>query len=296
MKALVTGGTGLVGRYIVEELLAAGYEVVVAGRTPPASGLFSAPVGFFEFTLDAAGDYDAPVEGAAFLIHAAFDHVPGRYRGGEGDDPAAFRRRNLDGSVRLFETARRAGLRRAVFLSSRAVYDGIPAGVALTEDTDLAPSSLYGEVKLGCEKALAALSDPDYCAASLRLTGVYGDLHPNKWDGLIGDYLAGRPVPVRAGSEVHGRDVGRAVRLMLEADAAEVGGAVFNVSDLIADTHDILSIVSDARGCPHPLPARADTAAVAAMECGKIRALGWEPGGETLFVETVRRLAGPCRD
>ena len=296
MKALVTGGTGLVGRYVVAALLAAGYEVVVAGRTPPASNLFSAPVGFRAFTLDAAGAYDALFEGVTFLIHAAFDHVPGRYRGGEGDDPAAFRRRNLEGSLRLFEAARRAGLRRAVFLSSRAVYDGIPAGVALTEDTDLAPSSLYGEVKLGCEKVLAALNGPDFCAASLRLTGVYGDLHPNKWDGLIGDYLAGKPVPVRAGSEVHGRDVGRAVRLMLEADMADVGGAVFNVSDIVTDTHNILSIIRDGSGCPHPLPARADTAAVAAMECGKIRALGWEPGGATLFTETVTRLAGPCRD
>jgi UDP-glucose 4-epimerase len=33
MKALVTGGTGLVGRYIVETLLDAGYEVTVTGRS-----------------------------------------------------------------------------------------------------------------------------------------------------------------------------------------------------------------------------------------------------------------------
>jgi uncharacterized protein YbjT (DUF2867 family) len=33
MKALVTGGTGLVGRYIVETLLDAGYDVTVAGRS-----------------------------------------------------------------------------------------------------------------------------------------------------------------------------------------------------------------------------------------------------------------------
>jgi NADPH:quinone reductase-like Zn-dependent oxidoreductase len=40
MKALVTGGTGLVGRYIVETLLDAGYDLVVAGRTTPAESLF----------------------------------------------------------------------------------------------------------------------------------------------------------------------------------------------------------------------------------------------------------------
>ncbi|MBU4530768.1 MAG: NAD(P)-dependent oxidoreductase [Hoeflea sp.] len=293
MTTLVTGGSGLVGRYIVEALLGAGYDVAVAGRTPPQRDLFSAPVGFRAFTLDAGDHPDTLFEGASSLVHAAFDHLPGRYRGGEGDDPDAFRRRNLEGSVRLFEAAKQAGIRRAVFLSSRAVYDGLASGIPLTEAAALAPASLYGAVKLGCEQALAALNGPNFCTASLRLTGVYGDLRPNKWDQMIADYLAGKPVPVRAGSEVHGRDVGRAVRLMLEADAARVGGAAFNVSDLVVDTRDILSGVREASGSPHPLPGRGDTAAVAEMECGKIRGLGWEPGGRDLFDATLADLAKP---
>ena len=293
MTTLVTGGTGLVGRYIVEALLEAGCGVVVAGRTPPASGLFSVPVGFRAFTLDAGDHPDTLFEGASSLVHAAFDHVPRRYRGGEGEDPDAFRRRNLEGSVRLFEAARRAGIRRAVFLSSRAVYDGLPTGMVLTENAELAPSSLYGAVKLGCEQAFAALNGPDFTTASLRLTGVYGDLRPNKWDGLIAQYLAGETVPVRAGSEVHGRDVGRAVRLMLEADAARVGGESFNVSDLVVDTHDILSAISQASGSPHPLPGLADKAAVAEMKCSKIAALGWKPGGRDLLEATLADLAKP---
>jgi hypothetical protein len=34
---------------------------------------------------------------------------------------------------------------------------------------------------------------PDFITSSLRLTGVYGELTPNKWDSLFADYLAGRP-------------------------------------------------------------------------------------------------------
>ena len=79
-------------------------------------------------------------------------------------------------------------------------------------------------------------------------------------------------------------------------DAARVGGESFNASDLITDTHDILFFVKQVRECPHPLPHRAETAAVAAMECGKIRALGWVPGGAALFADTVTRLAGYHRD
>ena len=112
---------------------------------------------------------------------------------------------------------------------------------------------------------------------SLRATGVYGDLSPNKWDDLIDDYLAGRPVAARAGTEVHGRDVGRAVRLMLEAESTRISGEIFNVSDVNADTRDILSPVRRETGCRHPLPDATDKASVNVMDTGKIRALGWTP-------------------
>lgn len=290
MKALVSGGTGLVGRYIFETLLGAGYETIICGRTQAPVGLFSTPVEFRPLKLDLDADHTALFAGIDVFIHAAFEHRPGRYRGGEGDDPAGFRRKNVDGSVSLFTSAKRAGVRRAVFLSSRAVYDGLPSGVPLTEDANLAPTSLYGKVKLLGEQGLAALNGPDFITASLRLTGVYGELRPNKWDELFAAYLAGEQVPVRAGSEVHGRDVGQAVRLMLEADPGRISGQAFNVSDLTTDTHEILSALRDIKG-GGDLPAPADKSNVAEMSCEKIAALDWLPGGRTLFRETISRLA-----
>lgn len=290
MKALVTGGTGLVGRYIVETLLEAGDEVTVAGRTPPAGGLFPRPVAFRATTLDPEGIGEDLFAGIDAVVHAAFDHLPGRYRNGEGDDPDRYRRLNVDGSIRLFEAAKRAGVRRAVFLSSRAVYDGLSPGTPLTEDLALQPASLYGEIKLLGEQALAALNGPDFTTASLRLTGVYGDLSPNKWDGLFADYLAGRPVPVRAGTEVHGRDAGQAVKLVLETGADKVCGQTFNVSDFITDTHEILACVKAESGCDAPLPAPANHDTVAAMMTDKIRGLGWKPGGRKLLAPSIAEL------
>ena len=291
MKTLVTGGTGLVGRYIVETLLEAGHDVTVAGRAPPADHLFPRAVTFRPATLDPESIDEDLFAGIDAVVHAAFDHLPGRYRGGEGDDPDRFRRINLDGSIRLFEAAKRAGVKRFVFLSSRAVYDGIAPGTRLTEDLSLQPASLYGEIKLIGEQALAALNAPGFTTASLRLTGVYGDLRPNKWDGLFANYLAGHPVPVRAGTEVHGRDAARAVRLMLETGPELAGGQCFNVSDLVADTRDILAPLKAARSGLPALPVSADKAGVAEMDTGKIRTLGWQPGGWPLFEETLRQLA-----
>ncbi|CDZ28387.1 NAD(P)-dependent oxidoreductase [Neorhizobium galegae] len=286
MKVLVSGGTGLVGRYIVEGLLDAGYQVIVGGRTPPAPDFFSKPVEFAPLSLDPALDQIEAFDEAYFFVHAAFDHLPGKYRGGEGDDPGRFRWLNLDGTVKLFETARKAGTRRAVFLSSRAVYDGQPAGAVLDEDMVLEPGSLYGEIKLSAERALAHLSAPGFATSSLRLTGVYGNLRPNKWDALFSDYLAGRPVPSRAATEIHGRDVAAAVRLMLETETGKIAGQVFNASDILTDTREILSHLP-ARHLPPP----AERGSVSLMSTDKLRAIGWQPGGADLLRQTVEDLA-----
>ncbi|MFD2815453.1 NAD-dependent epimerase/dehydratase family protein [Paracoccus aerius] len=91
------------------------------------------------------------------LIHCAFAHAPGRYRGGEGDDPGGFLRLNRDGTRRLFDAAVRDGTGRIVFLSSRAVHDGYPAGAKLADDLPPRPANLYGQVKADAEAYLAQL-------------------------------------------------------------------------------------------------------------------------------------------
>jgi UDP-glucose 4-epimerase len=291
VKVLVSGGTGLVGRYVVEGLLKAGHEVVVGARRPPAKDLFSNAIGFTPLDLGPDRDQSTAFDGIHAFVHAAFDHLPGRYRGGEGDDPQRFRRLNLDGSVRLFESARDAGVGHCIFLSSRAVYDGLPTGTALTEQLTLAPTSLYGEIKLACESALASLAGPGFATASLRATGVYGDLRPNKWDGLIADALAGRPVLPRAGTEVHGEDVAKAVDLLLETPQAGIHAQSYNLSDITVDTRMILEKL----GIPAGVLAFAGLAANE-MNADKIRRLGWKPGGMPRFEATMATLARQLSD
>jgi len=109
---LVSGGTGMVGRFVVERLIADGAAVSVLGRTPPPAGFFSRPVRFHPGRLDPAAADPDDFSGVEAFVHAAFDHLPGRFRGGEGSDPAGFRARNVEGSSRLFEAACRAGVAR----------------------------------------------------------------------------------------------------------------------------------------------------------------------------------------
>jgi nucleoside-diphosphate-sugar epimerase len=284
MKVLVTGGTGYAGRFIVEALLAAGHAVSSMGRTKPEDKVFSNPVDFIAGDLDPKNASTGLFEGVDGFVHAAFHHVPGKFRGGEGDDPETFRRLNVDGSLALFEAAKRAGVARAVFLSSRAVYGTQSPGAMLTEDTEPHPDTLYGEVKLGVEKKQAAMADEDFLPVSLRVTGIYGPAGPgrrHKWAGLFADYESGKTIAPRAGTEVHGDDMAAAVRLMLEIDAEAIraAGCLFNVSDILLDRHDLLAEHARLTGGTRPLPERADASAYNAMDCARLKALGWTPRG-----------------
>ncbi len=292
-RVLVSGGTGYAGRFIVEHLLANGYKVTVGGRTAPESGFFSKDVPFVPLRLDPEADEIEAFDNIYYFVHAAFDHLPGQYRGGEGDDPEGFRRANLDGTVRLFETARDAGVRRCVFLSSRAAYGPQAPGTLLKEDMYGKPETLYGDVKVQAERSLLSLCGHGFVTASLRATGIYGPAGPgrrHKWADLFETYLSGGPVTARSGTEVHGDDLARAVRLMLEADAVRVNGETFNVSDILTGNREILSILQRVTHCPYPLPQQ-DDSPVNAMGCCKIGALGWTPGGEALLEQTITELA-----
>jgi len=254
MRIALTGAGGLVGRFLSPAFRADGHEV--------------------ESLPDWRLGQPARLEGCEALVHAAFAHVPGRYRGGEGDDPEGFTSLNRDGSLRLFEDAKAAGVGQVVFLSSRAVHDALPAGTPLPDGTPVAPESLYGRVKAEAEAALAALDGDGFATASIRATGIYGPGEGHKWTGLFAAYLAGRPIPPRVASELHGDDVAAAVLLILRNG----GRGAFNASDLLLDRHDLLAEVQRLTACPHPPPPRADNP-VSVMSCERLTALGWRPGG-----------------
>ncbi len=262
MRVLLTGGSGYVGRFVAPALEAAGHDVTHLARRPPARGAWLA------FDL-AAPPPDLPAADA--LVHLAFDHAPGRYRGGEGDDPDGFLRRNRDGSRALIA----AGPARVVFLSSRAVYGDARRGETLRETDPLAPDSLYGAMKAEVEAVVFARG-----GATLRATGVYGRAPgdaAHKWTPLFADFRAGRPIAPRAATEIHGDDLASAVLALLASpDAA----GAFNASDLLVDRADLLAAVAARTGCPHPPPPRAPGPPPGVMATDRLQGLGWRPGGQ----------------
>lgn len=307
MHIAVTGGTGFVGGFVVRAAVRAGHRVTLLARREPENRAGAA--GVLRWSLGEAPD----LAGVDALVHSAFAHRPGRYRGGEGGDPAGFLRANRDGSLRLFEAAQRAAVPVVLQFSTRAVFDGYPPGTVLTEDLAPRPTSLYGEMKAELEAALTAASSAGFSGISLRATGVYGipvaPGQPHKWSALLAAVLAGRPIPPRVSTEVHGDDLAAATLLLLEASGGEAaprsgavqavssGGApaICHASDIVLDHHDLVQAVARILGRGDlPLPARADPARLSVLDCSRLNRLGWKPGGWTALERTLEGLLDRC--
>lgn len=272
MRVALTGAGGLVGHPVAARLEAEGHAVVRLGRTPPEMGAWH------RWSLeDPAPEVPG---GCEALVHMALDHLPGRYRGGEGEDPEGFVRRNLDGTLRLFDAARRAGVPRLILLSSRAALGPQPPGAPVAETAEPRPDTLYGEVKRAAEIALAGMHAPDAPTTSLRATGVYGPAPPgrvHKWDALFAAFLRGVTPPPRAGTELAGADLADAVARLLAAPSKALGPVPFQASDLVLDRRELLARVARLTGRTTPLPEAAPFSGFE-MATGRLRALGWRPG------------------
>ena len=296
MNVAVTGATGIVGRFVVQRLREQGVQVRMLVRSgSDLGGLADLDRVTGDLTDDVA--VRRLLDGASALVHCAYEHVRGRYRGGEGDERGRFWRTNLLAGVELMECARAAGIARLVLLSSRAVYGHRSPVQGWVDDDDRAvPDTHYGALKLALEAHASAFSAVDgVCYASLRPTGVYGITHPverSKWFDLAHAVLHGKPLPrARLSTEVHGVDVAAAVWLLLTAPTEDVAGRSFNCSDLVVDTRTVMARLATRLGRRAELPDAAVARFRQPMHTPALRALGWRPGGEPLLARTIDELA-----
>ena len=160
----LTGATGFIGQYLLQELPKRGYRLRVLLRRPsnvPIAAA-SAVVGDLARPVNMAAalaDVDAVIHSAG-IAHAMLG-VP------EDDD----RLLNTEATIGLARAAQRAGARRFVFLSSIRAQSGPAAEEVLTEALPPQPTDAYGRSKLAAEQGLAELG-VDWVA--LRLVLVYG--------------------------------------------------------------------------------------------------------------------------
>ena len=172
MNILITGATGFIGSFIVEEALRRNMNVWVAVRkTSSLKYLTDERIRFL--TLD----FDDTQQMAKEMKDLRLDYVVHAAGLTKCVDPADFYRVNTDGTRHLVEALLqlKMPLRRFVYLSSLSVCGAVCEGQPyrnITEDTVLQPNTEYGKSKLKAEEYLKTVVGLPYIV--LRPTGVYG--------------------------------------------------------------------------------------------------------------------------
>lgn len=173
---LVTGASGFIGSFVVEEGLRRGFDVWAAVRpTSSRAYLTDERIHFIELDL---GTDDALRQQLVDHVteHGAWNyvvHAAGVTKCRRMED---FARVNTEGTVRLarllMET--KALKHRLVFISSLSICGALHERdyAPLTTDDTPQPNTAYGRSKYAAELALKEMQDLDYVV--LRPTGVYG--------------------------------------------------------------------------------------------------------------------------
>ena len=173
MKILVTGASGFIGSFIVEEALRREMEVWAAVRKSSSKKyLTDKRINFIELNLSSQKELEKQLAGHEFdyVVHAA-----GATKCLHTDD---FFKVNTDGTRHLVQAllALKMPIRRFVYLSSLSVFGAIKEQQPyqeISEHDHPRPNTAYGKSKLMAEQYLDSIGN-DFPYIILRPTGVYG--------------------------------------------------------------------------------------------------------------------------
>lgn len=171
-SAVVIGGAGFLGRHLVEHLLERGYtKCTVYDRIALDTQAYANKV-----TCHAGDIMDDSVDTLADILsgHDVVFHCASPPY--SLDDRALFMRVNVDGTRRVIEACRKAGVKRLVLTSScSVVYNGQSLRNA-TEETPLPNSYLdcYTETKMLQEQLVIHAADSELMTCAVRPHGIFG--------------------------------------------------------------------------------------------------------------------------
>ncbi len=269
MRILVTGGTGVIGRYVIAECARAGHEVTNLGRSGPPPVLCRHLRG----DLTSAGDvYEAlAMSRAEVVVHMGawsnWGLVPHTQTYGD----------NVRGTFNLFQACADLGVRRVVAASSAQVYGferHAPRYVPVDEAHPLRPLNPYAAAKIANEQAA------DYFVANHGLTICSFRIMAARLPVHIPEEIAQLAKRPETGTFLlwtrhDARDCARACRLAVEA--AEVPSGPYNITGTVVLDEPAAELVrryfGDRTEIRGPLPAAASPLSCAKAE----KAFGYRP-------------------
>ncbi len=196
MKAMVTGGGGFLGRYIVDGLLARGDSVSIFSRGEYPE-LAAQGVVCHRGDLQDAGAVEQACEGADVVFHVAA--LPGIWGPWE-----SYYGINTVGTRHVLEGCRRAGVRKLVYTSSPSVvYDGkehLNADESLSYPTEY--MCYYPKSKAIAESEVLAANGTNLSTVSLRPHLIWGPRDNHLIPRLIERARQGKLAKIGAGDNL----------------------------------------------------------------------------------------------
>ncbi|MFC4098871.1 NAD-dependent epimerase/dehydratase family protein [Paenibacillus xanthanilyticus] len=219
MRIAVTGGSGRIGVYVIEELLAHGHEPVNLDRQLPRKRLCRTRI----VDLLDLGEVYGALQGAEAVIHLAGINAPGTH-----PNEKVFQL-NVMSTYNVLEAAAGLGIAKAAIASSESIYGYCyaanrfaPHVIPVDESHPLLPQEGYGLSKIACEQTAAMF----HRRCGMQVVSLrFGHVPlPDEYAWLARHEGASRFL----WSYVDARDAARAARLAVEKDG--VGCEALNIT------------------------------------------------------------------
>lgn len=247
-KILITGATGFLGRFLVDELISKGYTdlTALARKTSDVSLLKEKKVGIIYADITDRPSLDAVRGSWDAVFHCA---------GFVGNDARTLERVNVLGTKNICRFALERGVKKFLYTSSVAVNSG-NTEIPLREDLPYKPTNKYGVSKMEAEKAAIRFRDKGLPMVILRPCMVYGQGEPHQMPLLV--KLARSRlflIPYFAADVrlhlVSARNVAACFVRCMEDPRAK--GEVFNIADKeVLTVRQLFEIASKALGVNRP--------------------------------------------
>lgn len=230
MKALVTGGGGFLGRYIVEQLLARGDDVTVFAR-----GEYPELAEIGAKTIRGDLQHQDDVTQACLDMDAVF-HVAAK--AGYWGSWESFYQPNIIGTKNVIEACQQQGVGKLIFTSTPSVVANNQSRAGENESLPYPTTfeSYYPQTKAMAEQMVTAANNEKLLTVSLRPHIVYGPRDTHIIPRLVNRAKSGRLIQIGDGTNkidvTYVEDAARAH--LLAADALKpksaVAGSIYFIS------------------------------------------------------------------
>jgi nucleoside-diphosphate-sugar epimerase len=227
MKIFVTGGSGFVGENIIPDLIDEGHVVYALVRNSVSAekvkGLGAIPVrddltALSENTEQALHNCEVVFHSAVFMNFSY--------------NPKPFYKINVEGTKQLLSMAKKAGVRKFIFLSAAPVVPGSPIkNITENQARKGLPRDLYPKTKAIAEKAVLEANSDNFQTIALRPPLIWGPYN-HHYDQVFERIKAGKWRWVGGGhqilSTIHVKNLSQA---LFAAMRSNIGGEAFFITD-----------------------------------------------------------------